>query len=66
MLKYDLWIHDRTGSEYVLLSEGKVKINDVWEASVNYQRISFKETDDTETIYTRTKTDFLKNFKPKI
>ncbi len=65
MLKCDVWVHERTGNEYVIVSEGKVKLYDRWEASVNYQRLSFNEKDDTETVYTRTKDDFLKNFKPK-
>lgn len=66
MLKYDVWIHEKTGNEYTIVSEGKVKLNDKWEASVNYQRLSFNENFDTETVYTRTKDDFIKNFKPKI
>ncbi len=66
MLKYDIWIHENTGNEYILISEGKVKFFDKWEVSINYQRISFNDNDDTETVYTRTKIDFLNNFKPKI
>lgn len=66
MLKYDVWIHEKTGNEYTIVSEGKVKLNDKWEASVNYQRLSFDEKLDTETVYTRIKDDFIKNFKPKI
>ena len=66
MLKFEVWIHEKTGYEYCVISEGKVKFVDKWEPSVNYQRLSFKVTDDTETVYTRTKDDFLDNFKPKI
>ena len=66
MLKYDLWYHEKTGHEFTVVFEGKVKLNDRWEVSISYQRYSFNEKDDTETIFTRTKDDFIKNFKPKI
>lgn len=60
----EIWVHNRTGHEYYLLYEGKMRLNNRWEESINYQRFSFGE-DDTEMIYTRTKEDFLQNFKPK-
>jgi hypothetical protein len=66
MLSHETWIHEKTGNLYSVISEGKVKLNDKWEPSVNYQRLSFNLKDDTETVYTRTKEDFIKNFKPKI
>ena len=66
MLKFEVWIHEKTKYEYCVISEGVIKLEDRWFPSVNYQRLSFNEKDDTETVYTRTKDDFLDNFKPKI
>jgi len=66
MLKHEVWVHEGTNKEYVVLNEGKIKIHHLWEDSISYQRLSYKDTDDTETIYTRAKYDFLKIFKPKI
>ncbi len=65
-LKYDVWIHEKTGNRFSVVSEGKVKINDQWEKSVNYIKISFNLNENNDMVYTRTLEDFLKNFKPKL
>lgn len=55
----EIYIHRGTGHKYKIVSRGKVKINGLWELSINYQSTN---SDHPQDIYTRTYEDFNKSF----